>query len=153
MMFFKNPTTYSRSAFSILFGRKTDLMQCACVCLRPKTFMLLIYQTNFMKRITRPELNLNTEFIKVVSQINFIRRGKVWNHIFNSLLKNAWPISSLISIYYFVPVENQIRIKTAQKIFQFLIAALFLLSYRQHLNLIQYFILTMKDNHFITLSH
>lgn len=113
-----------------------DLMQCACVCLLPKTFMLLIYQTNFMKRVTKLELNLNIEFRKVILQTNFIRWGKVWNHICNSLFKNPRPISFLISVYYFVPVEKQIRINTAQKIFQFFLAALFLLSHKQHLNLI-----------------
>ena len=106
-----------------------DLMQCTCVCLFPKTYMLLIYQTNFMKRMTKLELNLNIEFRKVILQTNFIRWGKVWNHICNLLFKNLRPISSLISVYYFVPVEKQIRINTAQKIFQFFLAALFLLSH------------------------
>ena len=144
-MFFKNPTTYS-SRYSVLFQsflkKKTqilggeDFMQCACVCLYPKTFMLLIYQAHFMKRITKFELKLNIEFRKVVLQTNFIRRGKVWNHIFNSLFKNARSISFLISVNYFVPVEKEIRISASQKFFQFFLASLFLLSYTQHLNLI-----------------
>ena len=72
-MFFNNLTTYLTrySVLSqLLSGINTDYrdgeISCSMYCMFLKIFMLLIYQTNFMKEMTKLESNLNTEFRKVV---------------------------------------------------------------------------------------